>query len=130
MLFLDRRDAGKQLAASLAKLKMGESVILAVPRGGVVVAEEVAAALGAPLDVVIARKIGAPGNPELAIGAVASDGEPLLDEAIFDAVGRDMSYLRREAGRQAEEVRARMKSFRGDRPYPNLEGKTAVVVDD
>lgn len=130
MSFLNRRDAGKQLAASLAKLDMGETIVLAVPRGGVVVAEEVATALGAPLDVVVARKIGAPGNPELAIGAVALDGDPLLDESVIEAVGRDMSYVRREAERQAIEVKERMKRFRGDRPYPKLEGKTVVVVDD
>jgi predicted phosphoribosyltransferase len=94
------------------------------------VADEVAAALAAPLDLVIARKIGAPGYPEYAIGAVTQDGDPFLDETAVRSVGASEGYIGSEAARQADEVKTRLRNYRGDRPYPNLEGKTVVVVDD
>jgi putative phosphoribosyl transferase len=128
--FRDREQAGKALAEALKGLAGGDVVVLAIPRGGVVVGNEVARALGAALDVVVTRKIGAPGEPEYALGAVAQNGEVILDEAAVEMlhVGRD--YLDREAANQREEVKDRMRRFRGDRPFPSLKGKVVVIVDD
>jgi putative phosphoribosyl transferase len=127
--FLNRVDAGKQLATAL-KFVGKNSIVLAIPRGGVVVGFEVASALGVALDVIITRKIGAPGNPELAIGAVAEDGSVILDD---DLVGRLMvsrSYISEEAERQRAEISRRLFSYRGNVPYPDLKGKEVIVVDD
>lgn len=130
MPFRDREQAGRALAAAVRELAGGDVIVLAIPRGGVVVGSEVAKALGAPLDVIVTRKIGAPGEPEYALGAVTQTGEVILDEAAVEMlrVGRD--YLDREAASQREEVKDRMRRFRGDRPLPSLKGKVVVIVDD
>jgi putative phosphoribosyl transferase len=103
--------------------------VLGIPRGGVEVAAIVAQALGAPLDVVIPRKIGAPGNPELGLGAVAGDVE-VLDQRLIGLLGVGEEYLRREIDAQREEIARRSAAYRGNRPEVSLEGKIAVVVDD
>jgi putative phosphoribosyl transferase len=128
-VFADRRDAGDQLAASLGHLAGEDAVVLGIPRGGVEVAAIVARALGAPLDVVIPRKIGAPGNPELGLGAVAGDVE-VLDERLIAMLGVSDEYLRGEIDTQRQEIARRSAVYRGDRPEVPLEGKIAVVVDD
>lgn len=128
-LFADRRDAGEQLAAALDPLVGEDAVVLGIPRGGVEVAAIVAAALGAPLDVVIPRKVGAPGNPELGLGAVAEDVE-VLDQRLLRLLGVSESYLREEIASQQEEIRRRSAAYRGDRPPIPLAGKVAIVVDD
>lgn len=131
MIFRDRGEAGRLLANELLSLKGERDVIvLAIPRGGVPVGMEVAKAIGAPLDIVVTRKIGAPGNPELAVGAVTEEGEMILDHDLVGALGVTSEYLRREAARQVEEIRAREEKYRGRRPYPALEGRTVVIVDD
>jgi putative phosphoribosyl transferase len=131
MRFADRRDAGRRLAEALAFLKgRPDLLILAVPRGGVVVGFEVARALQAPLDVIIARKIGAPDNPELAIGAVAPDGTAALDEELVAALGVPQHYISRATEQARLEIERRLKSYRGDRPAPDPAGKTVVLVDD
>lgn len=131
MQFYDRHEAGQRLAEALAFLKGREDVvILAIPRGGVVVGYEVAKALGAPLDVYITRKIGAPYNPEFAIGAVASDGTTVLDEGTVRALGISQDYIEAEIARQRGEIQRRLAEYRGERPPPELKGKTAVLVDD
>jgi putative phosphoribosyl transferase len=131
MQFQDRRDAGQQLAEALVFLKDREGLlILGIPRGGVVVAAEISCVLGAPLDVFIARKIGAPGNPELAIGAVSSSGEVVLDERLVAGLGVPPGYVEAEIARQREEIARRMIAYRGGRPSPELMGKTVVLVDD
>jgi putative phosphoribosyl transferase len=132
LLFRDRTEAGRMLARELAFLrgKKGGVVVLAIPRGGAVVAKEVADALEAPLDLVITRKIGAPGNPELAIGAVTQDGEVIEDTELVGRLGVREGYVRDEAAKQVDEISRRMMRYRGDRPYPSLAGKTVVVVDD
>ncbi len=130
MLFNDRRDAGRRLAKSLAAKELRRPVVLGIPRGGVVVAYEVARALGAPLDVVIPRKIGAPGNPELAIGALAQDGTLVVDQALVDALGVDKDYLEQEAQRQRGEIERRLKLYRQGEPPVELGGAGVVVVDD
>jgi putative phosphoribosyl transferase len=131
MRFRDRREAGQLLAEELDFLKDKEEVVvLGIPRGGVVVAYEVAQAIGAPLDVYITRKIGAPHNPELAIGAVASDGRTVLDHDLVRQLGVPNDYVEEETERQRREIERRAREYRGDRPPLDLAGKTVVVVDD
>jgi putative phosphoribosyl transferase len=131
MRFRDRREAGQLLAEELDFLKGKEDVfVLGIPRGGVVVAYEVAQAIGAPLDVYITRKIGAPRNPELAIGAVASGGGIVLDHDLIQQLGVPEVYVEEETERQRQEIERRAREYRGDRPPLELAGKTVVVVDD
>lgn len=131
MLFQDRREAGKALAQELAALKGKPGLlVLGIPRGGVVVGHEIARALDAPLDVYITRKIGAPHNPELAIGAVASDGTLLIDHQLAKRLGVPQDYLDQEAERQKREIERRLAEYRGDRPPPELKDKVIVLADD
>ena len=130
MIFRDRRDAGRRLARRLLKYKDQETIVLGVPRGGIVVADEVANALGAPLDVILARKIGAPQNEELAIGAVATDGSVLMDESLVSCLSVPPLYVQIEAGRQRKEIDRRLKEYRGARPLPDLRNRTVLVIDD
>lgn len=130
MIFEDRVDAGRQLAEALEHYKGQDVIVLAVPRGGVVVGYEVARALNAPLDVVIPRKIGAPGQPELAIGAVAIDEKPFLDHQMIHLLGVSQEYIEAEVRRQKEEIERRRKIYRSDRPFPKLKDKTVILVDD
>jgi putative phosphoribosyl transferase len=132
-IFQDRRAAGRQLARALAERGYeGDAVlVLGIPRGGVPVAEEVARALHAPLDVVISRKLRAPYQPELAIGAVVSgDHLQLLNEELADAAGATPEYLEREVRTQQAEIERRMRTYHGDRPPPRVEGRTVIVIDD
>ncbi|MDW8102277.1 MAG: phosphoribosyltransferase [Anaerolineae bacterium] len=131
MLFRDRHEAGKLLAQKLLDLKgHPKAIVLGIPRGGVVVAYEVAKALGLPLDVFIARKIGAPGNPELAIGAVASDGTVILDELSISLMGVSRQYIEKEIEHQKEEIRKRLLAYRGGREGYSLQGRIVILVDD
>ena len=130
MLFKDRVDAGRRLAEALWEYRGKDVVVLGIPRGGVVVAKEVADALGAPLDVVVTRKIEAPGEPEYALGAVTQDGDVMMDRAAAESLGATPAYLDEQVRKKREEVRERMQRFRGEEPYPKLEGKTVVIVDD
>jgi putative phosphoribosyl transferase len=127
--FKNRVDAGNQLAKALKPMSKS-AIILAVPRGGVVVGFEVAKTLGVPLDVVIARKIGAPDNPELAIGAVAEDGTVILDENLVKMLHVAKGYISEEVERQKLEIKRRLLRYRGDVPYPSLTNREVIVVDD
>jgi putative phosphoribosyl transferase len=127
--FLDRVEAGELLGQVLAGLVRPPVVVLGIPRGGVVVAARVAARLGAPLDVVVPRKVGAPGNPELAVGAVA-DGVQAIDEPAIRRLGLDMAAVRAEVARQTVEVARRAAAYRQGLPPLELAGRTAVLVDD
>lgn len=129
-VFEDREQAGRELAAALTERVEGPATVLAIPRGGVVVAEPVAETLGAPLDVVIPRKLGAPGNPELAIGAVAPGGVLVLHERAVRQLRVPEAYIQREAERQEEEIVRREAAYRGGRPPAPVAGRTVVVVDD
>ena len=129
MIFADRIDAGERLAKGLAHLVGSDCVVLAIPRGGVIVGEVIARELGAPLDVVVPRKIGAPGNPELAIGAVAP-GIRVLDPRMVGALGVTDRYLEREIAEQEAEIERRQRAYRGGRPPQPVEGRVAIVVDD
>ena len=130
MLFNDRQEAGRLLAEKLEFLKGKDVIVLAVPRGGVVVAAEVARALGAPLDVYITRKIGAPYNEELAIGAVAPDGSTVLDQGLVSSLGVSPQYIEKETARQKTEIERRLKKYRGEAPPPRLAGRHVILVDD
>lgn len=130
MTFRDRRDAGQRLAQALQGLRGRGPFVLAIPRGGIVVGFEVARALDAPLDVVVPRKLRAPYNPELAIGAVAHDGSVYLDATVAGSIKVTDEYLKEEIEYQLDEIRRRMQLYRGDRPPPDLSGRAAVLVDD
>lgn len=129
-MFTDRDEAGFLLGQRLVGLGLARPLVLGVPRGGVVVAARVAEALGAPLDVIIPRKIGAPRNPELAIGAVGPTGEVIIDEGLANLVGATPAYIAKESQRQAEEVKRRLDHYRRGLPPLQLEGADVVVVDD
>jgi putative phosphoribosyl transferase len=127
--FSDRVEAGERLAEVLAGRVRPPVVVLAIPRGGVVVGARVADRLDAPMDVVVPRKVGAPGNPELAVGAVAAGVEAIDGEAIR-RLGLDPAAVRAEAARQTAEVARRTAAYRRGRPPLDLAGRTAVLVDD
>ena len=129
-LFQDRRDAGRQLAAALASYRKNEPVVLALPRGGVPVAYEVARALNAPLDVFLVRKLGVPGHEELAMGAIASGGVRVVNEEIVAAAGIEEQQIEAVAKRERAELERRERTYRGARDPVDVEGKTAIVVDD
>lgn len=131
-LFENRRDAGFQLAARLQFLAPAHPLILALPRGGVPVAFEVAKALDAPLDLLIVRKIGAPGYEEFGIGAVVDGASPqlVLNEEAARSVGASADYVRAEMQRQLAEIERRRTAYCGERPPPPIEGRVVIVVDD
>jgi putative phosphoribosyl transferase len=131
-MFADRRDAGRQLAGRLEHLRNEDAVVLALPRGGVVVGAEVANALNAPLDVLVVRKLGAPHQPELAIGAVLCDDPPrrVHNDELIRLVGASKEYLAEEEERQLSEARRRLELYRRGRPGVRISGRTAIVVDD
>ncbi len=131
MTFRDRADAGRTLAADLAHLAgRDDVVVLALPRGGVPVAYEVAGALQAPLDVFLARKLGVPGQPELAMGAIASGGVRVLHQAVIDALAITPEAIEIVAAREGAELARREQLYRRGRPPLDVAGRTVVVVDD
>jgi predicted phosphoribosyltransferase len=129
-MFENRRDAGRQLAARLLPLGLQRPIVIALPRGGVPVAVEVAAALGARLDVLAVRKLGAPRNPELAVGALAEDGTAVVAVDIAGHVGMTQSQLDRVVAREQGELVRRVARYRDGRPSLEVAGRTVVVVDD
>ncbi len=130
-MFRNREEAGQLLAQRLMDLKGDPNVVvLGVPRGGVLVAAEIARALQAPLDVYITRKLGAPGNPELAIGAIAEDGTLVLDHETIAMLNVPEAYLQEEQRRQQAEIRARTARYRSGRGPLSLTGKRVILVDD
>ncbi len=133
IIFKDRRDAGQQLAAALIKRGYHKEslVVLGIPRGGVVVAAEVATKLSAPLDVIIARKLRAPAQPELGIGAVVSSGHlSTINEGLVRTLGVTEDYLEREVATQWAEIERQLALYRGNRKMVDITGKTVIVVDD
>ncbi|MBI2845106.1 MAG: phosphoribosyltransferase [Chloroflexi bacterium] len=131
MVFQDRQEAGRLLAKELTAYQNRDDVlILGIPRGGVVVAYEVAQALRAPLEVYITRKIGAPQNPELAIGAVSSDGNMVIDRGLVKSLGVADNYIAQEATKETAEIQRRLRRYRGEGPGPQIADKTVIVVDD
>ena len=130
--FADRVEAGRRLGEDLQSRGVGgeDSIVLGIPRGGVVTAAEVARLLGLPLDVALARKVGAPGNPELAIGAVGPDGAAVIDDDLAHRVGASEQWLARAVEIEQAEVAERQRRFRNDRPPLDVAGRQAIVVDD
>jgi putative phosphoribosyl transferase len=128
--FADRREAGKQLAERLAPLAAEHPVVVALPRGGLPVAREVALALNAPLEILAVRKLGAPHNPEYGIGAIAEDDTSVIDRQAVAELGIDQATLESIAAREAGELRRRVALYRGERPPCDLSGRTAIAVDD
>jgi putative phosphoribosyl transferase len=130
-LFRDRREAGRELARRLsAYAGRGDAAVLALPRGGVPVAFEVAKALGLPLDVFLVRKLGVPGHEELAMGAIASGGARVLDSEIVRAYRVSEEDLHRVTAVERRELARREIAYRGDRPPLDLKGRTVILVDD
>lgn len=130
--FQDRRDAGRRLAAALAHLAAAHPLVLALPRGGVPVAFEVARALDAEMDLLFVRKIGAPGHEELGIGAVVDGADPqlVLNEDIVRQLAPSPNYIRAEMRRQLAEIERRRRSYVGGRVAAEVTGRTVIVVDD
>ena len=130
-VFRDRADAGRALAGLLEWYRTASRVlVLGLPRGGVPVAAEVAAALGAPLDVFVVRKLGVPGREELAMGAIASGGVRVLNQEVVDALAIDPAVVEEVAAREGEELARRERRYRAGRPAPDVAGRVVIVVDD
>ena len=128
-MFKDRTEAAEKLAKKLEWLRNENPIILAIPRGGVVTGDVVAKTLGVKLDVIVSRKVGAPNNPELAIGAVVHDGSFFPNSDIIDTLGIPKRYIEQEISEQLKEIDRRLIKFRGSKEY-DLKGKTVVLVDD
>ncbi|MCO5167576.1 MAG: phosphoribosyltransferase [Planctomycetes bacterium] len=132
-VYADRAEAGRVLGAHLARA-LGEGredvLVLALPRGGVPVAAEVADALDAPLDLMLVRKLGVPGHEELAMGAIASGGVRVLNQEVVDALSISSGVVEEVTRREQAELERRARAYRGDRPPPGLAGRTLVLVDD
>jgi predicted phosphoribosyltransferase len=131
MFYRDRTEAGRQLAAELAAYSDRPDVlVLALPRGGVPVAYEVARALHAPLDVFLVRKLGLPGREELAMGAIASGGVRVLNEDVVHSLGVPEQLIDAVSAAEGSELRRRERLYRGGRPAPDVRGRTVILIDD
>jgi predicted phosphoribosyltransferase len=131
MIFHDRADAGQKLALALQKFKNAKNtIILALPRGGVVVGFETAEELNLPLDIIVPRKIGAPDNEEFAIGAITESGEGIFDQEIISTYDISQDYIDKTVAKEKKEAERRLKTYRGDRPSLELKDKTVIIVDD
>jgi putative phosphoribosyl transferase len=129
-VFEDRHDAGKALVPEIQRCDLKNPIILGLPRGGVPLAYEVAIALNAPLDTIVVRKLGAPFQPELAIGAIASGDVHVLNETIVRSLALDEASIAEIVERESAELKRREQQYRGDRPYPDLAEYDVVLVDD
>lgn len=128
--FKDRREAGRLLGVELKKEHGLDTIVLGIPRGGIVVAVEVAKTLDAHLDIVLSRKLGAPFNPELAVGAVSEDGKVFLNENVVASLGVDDYYIQKEKAHQILEIKRRIELYRKFLPKVPLKGKIVIVTDD
>lgn len=128
--FADRRDAGRQLADALGHLRDRNPLVIGLPRGGVVVADEVATALDADLDILVVRKVGAPGQPELGLGAAAEGGVLLLNKRLMRQIGVSKEQLQSSIDRANTELKERLERYRGEREPVDVTGRTIVLVDD
>ena len=130
-MFKDRKEAGQKLANKLEQYRdKKDTIVLGLPRGGVVTAYEIAKSLNLPLDLIVPRKIGAPDNPEFAIGAIAEDGEGIFDQSVITEYNISKDYIDKEVEKEKKEAQRRLKLYRGDRPILNLKDKTAILIDD
>ncbi len=131
-MFADRHEAGRRLGEAVARLDLAEPLVLALPRGGVPVAYEVARRLMAPLDILVVRKLGAPGHRELALGAIVGGAAPqtVFNEDVVAAMRPSAEYMATEIAEQRTELARRRQAYTGGRPEPDLNGRTVVLVDD
>jgi predicted phosphoribosyltransferase len=130
IMFTDRHDAGRQLAESLTALADDTTLVLALPRGGVVVGYEVAKRLGAELDVLVVRKLGAPHNPDYGFGAIGPGGVRVLDNRAVRMLGLSDDDIEEVTERETAELQRRLKRYRGEKSLPQIEGRSVIVVDD
>lgn len=131
MVFKNREEAGKKLAVKLKDFQNKKNlVVLAIPRGGLAIGKQLSQALNCSLDIIVTKKIGAPGNPELAIGAVGAVGEPVINEELAVRVGADEEYLEKEIASRQAEVERRIKEYRDNKPPLNLKNKIIIITDD
>jgi len=130
MIFNDRHQAGEQLAEALEAYRGREPLILAVPRGGITVAAPVWERLGGDLDLIITRKIGAPYQPELAIGAVTGDGFVMINDRLVSRLNVDEAYIKKTAESEKKEIERRLKLYRGDYPLPAPDNRLVILIDD
>lgn len=128
--FVDRAEAGALLAEVLYGMALEDPVVLALPRGGVAVAAPVAERLAAPLEVLVTRKIGCPGQPELGVGAIAEGGEPVFDRELLNRLGLTPDDVAEVVERERRELARRVRVYRGERPLPQVAGRDVIVVDD
>jgi putative phosphoribosyl transferase len=129
-MYRNRREAGEELASHLKDYKGKDTVVLAIPRGGAIVAHVIKEALGCDWDLIIPRKLGAPFNKEIAIGAITQDGTMMLDQEMIEYLGVSREYIEREKKEQIEEITRRMKIYKGERKQLPLKGKNVILVDD
>ncbi|MCL6638565.1 MAG: phosphoribosyltransferase [Firmicutes bacterium] len=129
-MFKDRSEAGKKLAGVLSRWSFAKGIVMAIPRGGVVVGAEVANTLDIDLDLIIPRKIGAPHNPEVAVGAVTQDGTAIFDDVLLARLGLERKDLAETVACEIKEIKRRMKAYRKSADFPDLGGKPVIVVDD
>lgn len=129
-MFKDRTEVGILLGQKIRTLDIKNPMVLAIPRGGVPVAREIALEINAPLDLIITRKIGHPQEPEFAIGAVTQEGEVMVDERTIKNLSISSAYIKEEARRQTKEIESRMERYRGRRRYPDLHARGIIIVDD
>lgn len=129
-MFKDRTEVGRLLAGKIRNMDIKNPIVLAIPRGGVPVAKEIALEIHAPLDLIITRKIGYPGQPEFAIGSVTQEGAIILDERTISTLDVSKEYLKKETDLQREEIHRRLERYRGKQPYPDLADRDVIIVDD
>jgi len=128
--FSGRIEAGQALARQLQEFRSQKPAVLGIPRGGIIIAQQIAEALEADLDIVLSHKLGAPGNPELAIGAVCEDGKLFLDERITSYVGADDAYIEQEKARQLQQITRRIQQYREVLPKLSLQERVVIITDD
>ena len=129
-MFLDRQDAGKKLSMLLEKFKDENPIILAIPRGGIVTAYETIKKLGCKWDLIIPRKIGAPLNKEVAIGAISLDGTYIFNEKYINILNISQEYIKTEIFEQTEEIKRRLVKYKGNENFPDVKDKTIIIIDD
>lgn len=129
-MFANRKEAGAKLAKELLKKNIKKGMIMAIPRGGVVVAAEIGKELNLPVDLIIPRKIGAPINPEMAVGAVTQDGTAIFDHNVLGKLGLKEKDLKDTVNEEIKEIKRRMIKYRGSEEYPDYSGKEIILVDD
>lgn len=130
MMFLDRKDASEKLSQSLEKFKDEDVIVLAVPRGGLPIAYDTIKSFGLKWDLIIPRKIGAPHNKEVAIGAVSVDGSYFINDHYVEMLDISQDYIEKEVIDQINEIKRRMKEYRGKDTFPDVKDKTAIIIDD